>query len=289
MAGCESEGLERELTISPRGLLTSIHWEGFKGIGYHFDIHWDEQEERTKVVVKNHGPHAWEMNIGFRPFGSGAEYEISWKRQMVNPGEELIVQDFVQRLDSDKGLDKKEIVKRECDTFGDNEKIIFMRYGAAYFADPVSWDLSKVPLALRFVIGNGTMWSWNNLSVELLLPDGWEGAGRPPGERTSKGTSILSTGHILLQLQELMPLDRTVAAFEVYRPNRYLPEVSWTDYIRFHERSQPGPDIHLQSKDVTNPEKHKFKAILKGLDERGKVVKREIGVTVNFLPYLDKR
>ncbi len=283
--GIKVDAIDKVLTLSPRGLLSKLSWKGFKGVHHNFDIHWNEDGETAEARVKNNSNKTWTINIGFRQVSTGASDLVSWQSYKVGPEEEVGMHNHSYLKLKNEGLDRKTIVKTEIAAFGNLDGVIFKRYGAAYFADPWTWNKRNVPLALRFIVGNGSEEDWNSVSVDLKLPDQWEVQGRQPGYMSLLEKINFSGKSASIKLGALERLNRTVAAFSLKRPNTYLFNDSWSEEYRFHQPSQPGNEINLYTKDVGATEEHFFEATLKVMTKTGKEIQRKLTVPVRIRPF----
>jgi hypothetical protein len=141
-----------------------------------------------------------------------------------------------------------------------------------------------MPLALRFVILNGTEQDWSNLVVELTCPAGWTAQGRQP--RHWARPDQMRSGTVHLELGELPKLGRIVAPFWVHGPHQYkmgFPSIDPSMPV-FHEPSQPGAGINLPARAINAPDEVVFTAELRAMAADGQLVRDHLSVPVRSIP-----
>lgn len=180
--GVHADALTRTLTVAPLGLLTGVDWRGFRCGKGKFDLAWEEGEAGMQARVTNRSEEAWEVRVGLRRPGQGAAAELEWLTTLLPPGEELTFAREASAVADGPGLNRAAMTRVEAAALGDAEGVLFRAFGEAVLPD---WreDLSspgEQPLALRFVVGNGTAEAWSDVSVILTCPEGWQAEARPP-------------------------------------------------------------------------------------------------------------
>ena len=187
-------------------------------------------------------------------------------------------------------MDRAAVARREATALGDADGVIFKRFGPAvlwgHWDGSLQWNLEAMPLALRFVILNGTEQDWLETMVELTCPAGWTGQGRQP--RHWARPDQMQSGMVRLELGALPKLNRIVAPFWVHGPHQYemrFPSLDQSMPV-FHEPSQPGTGVTLPAKNVDTPEEAIFTVELRAMAADGQHVHRCLTVPVRSVPGL---
>jgi hypothetical protein len=273
------------LTLAPRGLASKFQWRGFKPGAHDFDIAWEENQKKTTARVTNNNTKPWTIQVGFRPFGTGAESPLSWQYRLLLPGEEVEFIHKATEIFSETGIDKQGMLAKEVENFGE-DGLIFRRFGPAqlwgHWDTNKLWDMDAMPLSLRFVIVNDTGDNWSNLRVTLECPDGWKAQGRRPLHWDPADN--LESGKVALQLEDLPASTKTVAPFWVKNPDTVKISMVWWDTSvgPFHHTSQPGEGIRLFTIDPYGEVDVCFKAELHAKTAGGKTIRKLIEVPVEI-------
>lgn len=277
-----------QLILAPRGLLTRVDWEGFTAAGHRFDIYWAETASGTDVRVRNHTADAWTVRVGFRSPGTAASSDLIWKTQTVGVGDVVTLTNQAPAVANEQDMDRIAVAQEEAAVLGDSAGVIFKRFGPAvlwgHWDGNQQWKLEAMPLALRFVILNGTEQDWSNIVVELTCPTGWTAQGRRPRHWTRPDQ--MRSGTVRLELNDIPALTRIVAPFWVRGPHEYkmgFPSIDPTMPI-FHEPSQPGSGIILPAMDIGAPEEVVFTVELRATATDGHDVRQYLSVPVMSMP-----
>ena len=286
--GVRMDAARRTLTVSPQGFLTQIDWDRFCCGPARFDLHWREDGSGAVLRVRNGGGEAWTVRVGIRAPGTGAEGAITWQTRKVGQGQESRFEQTHaagQGSPVGAGMTETEIARKEGAALGDKDGVVFRRYGPARLWG--AWDSAslwipvQMPLAMRFVLVNGTPGDWSDVRVELSCPDGWKAQARKPMHWTDP--SRLSSGTVKLELGALDSRRRTVAAFWLQGPNRYDTSVINRE-VSFHTVSQPGPGILLPSLDAPAEQEVSLTAELSAKAADGREIRRTLRVPIRVVP-----
>ena len=285
--GLKVDAATQTLTFAPRGLLTQVDWQGFAAGPHRFDVHWHEDEVGATAQVRNGNDCAWTVRVGFRRPGTGAEGPLAWQARTLAPGEEATFAHQAPALPGDGGVGRAAMARLEAAAFGDGDGIVFRRLEPELLWghwDPAkAWDARAMPLAVRFVILNGTNASWSDLSVALTCPEGWRAEGRPP--RHWARPEKMAPGTVRLELGELPAMGRTVAAFWVKGPQGWDPEWSWDNpAMPFHYAKPAEEGLVLRSAEVQAPMETALQAELTATAADGSRIRRRLRVPVRVLP-----
>ena len=288
--GLKVDANEQALTLAPRGLLTHVDWNGFRSGGNSFDVHWSESPLFAVARVRNRNASAWTVQVGFRQPGAGAGGALSWQTCRLEPGVEAI---FSLGLPSPSEAGVRTELSSmtthaHTSPYLEAEGVLFRRYGPALLwghwqADKL-WDMQAMPLAMRFVILNGTSADWTKVVVELTCPQGWLAQGRQPRRWTRPDR--ITAGTVRLELGALPKGHRTVAPFWVQGPHDSYQWMNWNAPDRpFHAPSQPGEGLTLYAAGIPEPVTAVFAAELHTVAADGREVRRSLAVPVVVIPY----
>jgi hypothetical protein len=292
--GLKIDANANELTVAPRGLLTSFEWTNFRAGEHSFDIRWSEDNTAGIARIRNNNKEPWTIQVGFRESGAGAEGGLVWQTRSLAPGEEL---KFVQAQTPCRdhlGINRETLVKLEADAFADLAGVGFKRYGPSYLwghwdANRL-WDPQAMPFALRFVILNGTTTDWSDVSVTLTIPDGWTGQGRQP--RHWPPPENMTPSCACVELGSLPALRREVAAFWIKQPDKLdlWRRFFWDrDGIPFHKPVHSDRTITLYTNDQEPVPAVTFEAELVAKSADGQEIRRRIEVPVNILNHASRK
>ena len=313
--GLEVDAESRTLTIAPRGLLTSVAWQGFRAGPHTFDILWqetpstgddlatldaaidtgatspwqsDDPDERfTFIRITNHNTEPWIVRTGLRPPMTGAGGPLTWRSGRVEPGTTLQMLHTAVDGSEPEGLPETAMVARTVAAQG-SDGIVFRRYGAeqlwGHWELEALWDPGAMPLTLRFLVVNGTGRELDDVNVWLTCPSPWVAQGRPP--RLWQRPTALNT-EASVDLGALPHLHQDVAPFWVVWPPELDLVLDWHERgdVPFHADTQPGPGITLYARNVTEPLEAIFTATLTAVPSDHRRVTRQINVPVKVLPY----
>jgi hypothetical protein len=290
--GLKIDTASQVLILAPRGLPSKVHWEGFKPGCHHFDIFWEETPGGSTAMITNKNDTPWTVEVGFRPYGSGADSALVWQTRALAPGEEAQLNQSCDELPVDQGINQAEMISREVQAFGGGDphsaRYLFRRYGPAqlwgHWDHTKLWDPQAMPLSLRFAILNDSGEDWFNVQVHLTCPDGWTAQGRRPLHWDAADS--LMPGTVKLALDDLATSCGTVAPFWVSAPDSArISIIWWNESIGpFHQVSQPGEGIRLYTQDDGIAIKVRFRAELRAQTRRGKTIQKVIEVPVQIAP-----
>jgi hypothetical protein len=276
------------LTLAPQGLVTSYSWAGFRSAENCFDLAWEEGVEETVARVTNHNPVAWTLKVGFRARGAGALGDLTWQ-QVVLPAQGTATLRSLARpalpVDS---LTDAAVRRKEAAAFSSDPAIVFRRYGPAmlwgHWDARKFWQPEELPNALRFLVFNNSAADWEEVTVTLILPEGWKAQPRQPGHWDRP--DHLESTHPVLSLGRLAAGQFIVAPFWLLAPNGkglLSPMVSGgfgSREFSSHLPSQPGEGIRLVSAELSAPQEVYLSAVLQAF-ARGTVaveVKRDVPI-----------
>lgn len=168
--GLRMDALHHTLTMKPQGLLSSYKLSGIRLGNYVFDIQYEEKENGTYFCVKNNNQNDWKVRLVVRQFGAGAQgnEETMIIEQVEVPAGEKIEQTYRTTA---LYVEEAEIERQECVGLSE-QGIIFAPYGIVM--PKLSFGDCQIFL-LRFVISHLDE-IWENVKVELKVPDGWKAA-----------------------------------------------------------------------------------------------------------------
>lgn len=278
----------RRLTLAPRGLLTRVDWTGFTDGGHLFDLHWEETDTGAEVSVTNRNDATWEVRVGFRTPGTAATGPLTWDERGVESGGGVTFAHQAARLADERGMNRRGVAAREAADLADSDGVLFKRFGPAvlwgHWDGDLQWDLGAMPLALRFVILNGSDQDWSDVSVELICPERWTAQGRQP--RDWSPPTEMRPGTVRVELGALPRSSRTVAPFWVRGAHTYSTRFPSLDGIMpvFHAPSQPGAGITLAAMDIDEPAEAVFTAELHARAAGGRTISRRLTVPLRSVP-----
>jgi len=287
--GLEADAGSRTLTVAPRGLLTSVVWQGFRAGPHRFDVAWREPDGdggETTVTVTNHNDHRWAISVGFRRPGSGATGEVQWQSADIAPGETVTLRHALAPVAADElpTWDEPAMVALETGSDG-SDGMLIRRYGQAHLWG--HWDLEKqwtpeaMPVALRFLIENGTETDWQEVAVTLRCPEGWQAEGQQP-QHWPRPTAM--EREATLTLADVPALSRTVAPFWVQWPEGLMPDLLWHENagVPFHLQPHPGPGITLYVTGTESAVETTFHVAVRITTATGETLHRELDVPVEI-------
>lgn len=283
--GLKVDACARELTLAPRGLLTRFEWRGFASGAGRFDIGWSEDDSGAVAKIRNRAGQSWVVRIGFRPPGSGADGPLTWRECKMQPDEEAVINQPAPRdMSQAEAGQNDEWAGKEIEAFGDGEGVIFKRYGPAqlwgHWDVSQLWDMRAMPLALRFVVANGSGQDWASAEVTLACPGGWTAQGRQPRHWTRLDHPA---GSVRLDLGPVPARGRTVAPFWIKPPGAIAPGDSWGDATRpFHAPSQPGDGLILRAAGGGAQNDVIFTVELSARRADGSALARKLAVPIRF-------
>jgi len=285
--GLKADAATRTLTIAPRGALTRLDWRGAMLGGPRFDVYWAEEGELATLRLRNLNAEAWTVCAGFRPQGAGAEGPLTWQTQVLLPGQELTLSQRLAMLPALPAWPRHAAARLEAEKLGDAEGVLFHRFGPAllwgHWNASLWWKPQEMPLALRFVVANGTDTAWKEATVKVTCPPGWLIQGR--AARHWEQPERLAPSPVSVILGELAPGDRAVAAFWVRGPHLYDLASGWDATVTtFHAPSQPGPGWALPSPEVMATEGTTFEATLRAVTADEHEVQRTLRLPVRTVP-----
>jgi len=281
--GIQINALTRTLKISPLGLPDKMQWERMSLGNAVFDVSWQEKTDGAEWKITNYNTETWQVNIGCRPYGTGADGKLTWKNAKILPGQTstfIIKNDqAANRLNAEENI----IHQKEIEQLADENGIVFIRYGTV---DPFPdwyhlWDDKS--LDVRFYILNGTQSDWAETSVKIYYPEGWVAKGRRPGywekpdNMEVKATSI--------SLGKLPVMKSAVAPFKIKGPHVYDNDYL-TKGLSNHFPAEQGQSLILPSRDVSSVMKTNFEAILRIKTKDGKLIEKKLNVPVIIEPIL---
>jgi hypothetical protein len=224
--------------------------------------------------------------VGFRQPGTAAEGACAWQSRTLAPGEQVTFAHHAPAAIAASGVDRAAMLRAEVATFGDEQGVLFRRFGPAmlwgHWDNDLQWDARAMPFSLRFAVANGMDQDWSEVRVRLSCPDGWSAQGReplhwPPG-------TFLQSGTISLELGGLQAGSQSVAPFWVRGPRGYEVRSGWSDDTRpFHANSQPGPGLTIGTPDVSEPIEVTFEAELSAMTSDGSISRR-LAIPVHIIP-----
>jgi len=273
----------RTLVLAPRGLITSFTWSGFHSGENHFDLAWEETASGSIARITNHNVQSWQVKSGFRIPGSGATDQLTWKIGEILPGEEIIFN--IQSTSQVGGvghlpMTEIDIRRKETLAFSQDPELLFMRYGPAmlwgHWEASKYWQPTELPNSLRFIIVNNGKGDWQDVNVNLSIPEGWKAQPRQP-QRWPKPDQ-LHEGQVSLTLGRLAAGCHTVAPFWIQAPSgRGLLSPVATGFfgsisVSSHTPSQPGEWLHLVSPGLLNRQEVQFTAQLTANTASGKKI-----------------
>jgi hypothetical protein len=283
--GLKVDAPARELTFAPRGLLTQLSWRGYTAGGSRFDVQW---HEGNNLKITNLNEDACTVRIGLRQPGAGAEGPLTWQTHPIAAGETLLLNLEAAVHAPGKGYLLRDMNVWAIRSWGDAQGVVFRRFGPAmlwgHWDVSLQWDSRAMPLALRFVILNGTTERWQDVRVQVHCPVGWVAQGR--AAQHWPRPAALQPGEVTLALGELGPLERAVAPFWVRGPQGYEIHSGWSDATRpFHANSQPGPGLTIATPDVDVESEVLFGADLTAQSETGQRIARHLDIPVRLVPH----
>jgi hypothetical protein len=284
--GLTVDAPHQKLTFAPRGLLTEINWPDFRSGSNRFAIQWSETGAEATATIRNDNPEAWTVQVGFRQPGAGALGEIEWQKQVLQPGETAVFHTTGTPAEP-LGMDRAAMAAVEVQAFG-TEGVIFKRVGPAllwgHWDTELQWRWDVMPMALRFVVLNGTEIDWTDVSVTLKTHDGWQAQGRPTRYWTRPDR--MAAGSIPLALGSLPASEHTVAAFWLKAPFNFENVNRWEDPQRpFHAPSQPGEGLEVLARRIETAQETVFTARLSATTVDGQRVERSLNVPVKLIPF----
>ena len=286
--GIKIDAPSRTITFAPLGLLTQIDWPDFRSGSNQFGIVWEETKSSSQVALLNANPDPWIVQVGFRQPGSGAMGGLQWQSRTLEAGETGIFTNNLIPVQKLTGLIRAELGALEVKNFGDQEGIIFKRFGPAllwgHWDPDLQWRWDVMPLALRFVLANFSGSGWNEVSVDLECPDGWQAQGRLPMHWTPP--NHLDKGLVHLKLGELQAQARTVAAYWIKAPFEFEVVNNWENTRRpFHAPSQPGAGMEIFARRIIKIHEVVFTARLTATAVDGRRIERSLDTPVKIIPY----
>jgi hypothetical protein len=170
--------------------------------------------------------------------------------------------------------------RKETAAFSPDPAVLFRRYGPAMLwghweADKL-WQASELPNALRFILFNNSGQDWEDVSVTLDLPPGWQAQGRGP--RHWERPDRCQPGPVVLRLGRLASGAQTVAPFWLRAPGGkglLSPIASGgfgSERVSLHTPSQPGEGICLVCAETGEPQDLRLSATLEAYAHGVKIV-----------------
>jgi hypothetical protein len=287
--GLKVDSDQRLLILAPRGLPTEFTWNGFRAGPSQFSVEWHETQSGTFARIRNENKLPWKISVGFRPLNTGASHSLAWQSCTLAPGEaSSLFQPSIPIQTADPGLTQARLIQLEVQAFGDQDGVLFKRFGPAllwgHWDPQFAWDWSAMPLALRFVVENATQSEWKSLTIKLTCPEGWIAQGRRT--RHWDQPEDMRPGTIALQLGSLAANSRTVAAYWIKAEQDFTLRIRWDDArIPFHAPSQPGVGLTLRTADIPSQQVFNFQAEMIAQSKEGRTIQKKITVPVTILPY----
>jgi hypothetical protein len=277
--GVGIDTLSRTVTIAPKGLLNQVNWNGMRLGNHTFDLKWEESGSGAKVVLKNRNPEDWKVRIASRPYQSGAQGPMAWQNAGLRAHETLTMR--TDPVDASGLSEPVELVRRtEASRLGE-EGIVFLRYGPV---DPFpDWYhlWREEYLDVRFYVLNGTETDWEAAAVTLKYPSGWAGKAREP--RYWPKADNLREGQARIELGAIPALGFAVAPFQI--KGMYDFDLDYlTEGKSKHYPSEAGLEIRLPTRDVREPTRTVFQAVLTGKTRAGETIERRLEIPVTVLP-----
>lgn len=164
--GLRMDGVNHILQVKPQGLLDSYRMEKIRLGRFCFDITYKEEKGKTYFSVTNYNTEEIQIEFFARPFGTAAEGSLMKSIVTAKAGE--TVEKYVPT--EIYPVKEPEIVQQECAAFGENG-IVFAPYGIVM--PKLSMGKCGIFL-LRFVISTEEQQKWNDVQVEVTVPDGWK-------------------------------------------------------------------------------------------------------------------
>jgi hypothetical protein len=274
------------LTIAPRGLTTSFDWEDFCAGPHHFEVHWKENEDGVVLRVRNNNSEVWTVQAGFRQPAAATESALAWQNRSLASGEEAEFVYLVKSIPADPGMIQSAVIQKEAQAFAGPEGILFKRFGPVMFYgnwdSQKLWDWGAMPLALRFILLNGSQEDWQDVTVTLSVPDGWHAQGRQLHHWNKPDN--MATGQVELKLPDLPAGSRTTASFWVHTPDLGAGAGLRGPLVPFHLPSQPGESVCLYSDGLSSPIDSIFTAELTVQTKNNKTIQRKLTVPFQIKP-----
>lgn len=211
-AGIEIDAPNRTIHFALRGLLTDVEWTDCALGGSVFDIALEENGDRTTLRIGNKSDGSWKVFLGARSPGAGATERLNWVSAELGAF-------GCARLEAFAPGDARRVVsveRTECDRLSDGNGWIFDTFevrtieeseqtGASAEADGTKW------IQLRYVVESGSGEPFHDVSVEVVVPDGWRIRPRKIRHLDAPIEDAPNCGR--QELGTVEPLQRRVAAF----------------------------------------------------------------------------
>ncbi len=163
--GLHMNGKQNTLTIQPQGLISEFSFKQGRIGGYVFDISWHENSDGSVFEVKNLNDKPIKLRFGARKFNSGAAGELQWHELEICPGETV-----KNRITISQGPELHDDVRKlEMESLA-YEGAIFAPYGIVL---PKLYSQNCPIFLLRYVIVNATSETWENVEIDIQVPEGW--------------------------------------------------------------------------------------------------------------------
>ena len=221
--GIKADVCDQKLTIVPRGLLTQYEWENAVFGTAQFNISWEEREDETIVAVENLNDSEWTIEIGFRPFGIGAEVVGEYKTYQVKAGETLDIKDKPTTV-ATLPIKDISVTSLEVAEFGNDGGIVFDTYNIIPQTNGVttpdaSQKGSKERLTLiNLVVVNGSGEDWSDASVKVHAPKGFAVCEKPYKMWTIPSDEEIVSNEVNIAIDNLPNEKRTVVSFWLHAP-----------------------------------------------------------------------
>jgi len=279
--GIHVDALSHTLTFAPRGLPTRLNWQKMQIGNHFFDIFWEETASKSSLEIMNHNADPWTVRFGCRPFGSGVTETMKWEQFTIGPGQKdsRSQQNSIGIVEFDGA--ENIIAKVELERLGNEDGIVFIRYGTI---DPFPewyhlWE--EEALDIRFYLLNGTDHDWKEVRVSFEYPEGWFAQPREPGIWGKP--DHLKANSAVIMLDDLPSGKNAVAPFILKGPfvfdHDYL-----TSGLSKHYPAEQWIALQLPTKEINAKRETHCKAVLNAVTDKGTKIVKELIIPVTMLP-----
>jgi hypothetical protein len=274
--GIEADAVSRTLTFSPGGLPDKLHIQSAGIFGLPFEIDYDE--ETGICLIKSSAAETWNVCVGFRKKGCGAEGKREILKKAAAPGETVTFKRGEVNAVID-GFSAKDIHAAEFRAFAENG-ILFRRIGGLWY-----WLQNDIPpFDLRFVIGNNTDTGWREAKVVLEIPEGCSASTRKQGAMKLEDEGRRESGSVVCFTGSLKNGERKTASFVFHMPHARRIDRKNEDICRHLLKKPLSCDALIEAADIEEPELVTLNAHLEILTEKNENVRRALAFRAGYIP-----
>ncbi|MDR1106318.1 MAG: hypothetical protein LBL44_08175 [Treponema sp.] len=274
--GIEADAVSRTLTFSPKGLPDKLHIHPAGIFGLPFEIDYDEGA--GTCLIKNLAAETWNVRVGFRKKGCGAEGKHETVKQAAAPGETLMF----RRGEISAGIDgfsAKDIHAAELAALAE-DGILFMRTGGLWY-----WLQNETPpFDLRFVIGNNTDTGWKEVKVVLEMPLNCSASVREQGAMKLENEERRVNGRAVCFAGPLKNGERKTASFVFHMPYARRVDRKNEDLCRHLLPKPLSCDALIEVVDIEKPELVTLNARLEIVTEKNGNMERTLAFKAGYIP-----